>query len=123
LFATSNGLLGVSGRRREPVGDHGGGALVLGCYETRPYAHPEAAFGFPDDYQTIVIVTDPTFVQVTVDGVPVATDSGTWLEHRRRLDMRTGLVSTSGTWCSPAGRSVRIASERMASVEDPSLLW
>src|SRR3546814_6981892 len=52
LFRASSGYFGVRGRRREPVGHDGGGVLVAGLYETRPYAHPEAAFAFPDTYQT-----------------------------------------------------------------------
>src|SRR3546814_11920007 len=104
LFRASSGYFGVRGRRREPVGHDGGGVLVAGLYETRPYAHPEAAFAFPDTYQTLVAVTDPTHVTITVHGAPLAVDTGTWPEHTRALDLRTGRVPPAGRWRSPPGR-------------------
>src|SRR3546814_20223800 len=93
-FRPSSGYFGVRGRRREPVGQDGGGVLVAGLYETRPYAHPEAAFAFPDTYQTLVAVTDPTHVTITVDGAPLAVDTGTWLEHTREDRKSTRLNSS-----------------------------
>ena len=91
LFTTANGHLGLRGASREPFGD----TLVLlsGCHETRPYAHPERSFGSPDHYQTAVAVTDPTGVSISVDGRRVAPQTGTWREHRRSLDLRTGCVA------------------------------
>jgi alpha,alpha-trehalose phosphorylase len=122
LFTTSNGYLGVRGPRREPFGP-GACVLLAGFHETRPYAHPERSFGVPDDYQTIVPVTDPTSVAVTVDGVSVDVATGTWLEHRRSLDLRTGCVTTTGTWLPPAGSPVEIRTRRFVSLDEPGVLW
>ena len=123
LFTTSNGYLGVRGRRREPVGTEDGAAFLGGCHETRPYAHPERSFGLPVHYQTLVAVTDPLQVRITIDGTALTVETGTWLEHRRWLDLRSGCVLTSGTWRSPAGIDLAISSRRMASFEEPGLLW
>jgi alpha,alpha-trehalose phosphorylase len=121
LFTTSNGYVGVAGGRREPFGT--GAVLVSGLMETRPYAHPERSYGIPERYQTLVTVTDPTGVAVTVDAVPVTTASGTWELHDRTLDLHTGCVMTVGQWCSPRGPTVRVRTRRFASLTERALLW
>jgi alpha,alpha-trehalose phosphorylase len=65
---------------------------------------------------------DPTQVELTVDGVEVSPRTGTWSKHRRTLDLRTGCVATTGTWCGPAG-AVEIRSRRLVSLEVPGLVW
>src|SRR3546814_6779170 len=67
-------------------------------------------------------LTDPTHVTITVDGAPLAVDTGTWLEHTRELDLRTGCVATSGRWRSPDGALVLVRSTRMATLSEPGLL-
>src|SRR3546814_7917643 len=94
-------------------------ALVTGV---QTCALPISAFAFPDTYQTLVAVTDPTHVAITVDGAPLAVDTGTWLEHTRELDLRTGCVATSGRWRSPGGALVLVRSTRMATLSEPGLL-
>jgi trehalose/maltose hydrolase-like predicted phosphorylase len=117
LFTTSNGYVGLRGRADEPFGSAGDAdVLVVGCYETRPYAHPERSFGVPERYQTIVGVTDPWVLSIAVDGTPMRANSGTWLDRSRRLDLRTGCITTSGTWRSPAGATVAVRTRRMASL-------
>lgn len=123
LFTTSNGAFGGRGRQREPIGEEDGGVFVAGCYETRPYAHPERSYGFPEHYQTLVAATDPLAVGLTVDGLAVTPGTGTWHEHRRRLDLRTGCVTTTATWDAPSGGRLRIGTRRMASLAEAGLLW
>src|SRR3546814_15948048 len=67
-------------------------------------------------------LTDPTHVTITVDGAPLAVDTGTWLEHTRALDLRTRCVATSGRWRSPDGALVLVRSTRMATLSEPEPL-
>jgi alpha,alpha-trehalose phosphorylase len=122
LFTTSNGYVGLRGRAREPFGGDGL-VLLSGCYETRPYAHPEQAHGAPEHYQTIVAVTDPDEVAITVDGEGMDPTTGTWLEHERRLDLRTGCITTVGRWRSPAGRDVALRTRRFTSITEVGVTW
>lgn len=121
LFTTANGYLGVRAGHREPVGG-ADAVLVSGCYETRPYVHPEAGFAYPERYQTMLPATDPTATVLRVDSVAVLPDAGTWLEHGRTLDLRAGLVCTYGRWRSPAGALVAVRSRRLVRLEEP-VLW
>jgi trehalose/maltose hydrolase-like predicted phosphorylase len=74
-------------------------------------------------YQTIVGATDPWVLSIVVDGVPMRPDSGVWLARTRSLDLRTGSVTTTGTWQAPGGTRVAVRTRRMAWLASSRLLW
>lgn len=116
LFALSNGHIGLRGNldEGEPYGLPG--TYLNGFYEVRPLPYAEAGFGYPEDGQSIVDVTNGKLIRLLVEDEPFDVRYGELLSHERVLDMRAGTLSRSAEWCSPAGKQIRITSTRLVSL-------
>ena len=86
LFALSNGHIGLRGNldEGEPYGLPG--TYLNSFYETRPLPYAEAGFGYPEDGQTIVNVTNGKIIRLLVDDEPFDVRYGELL--RARTDSR-----------------------------------
>ena len=115
VFALSNGHIGLRGNldEGEPFGLPG--TYLGGYYETRPLPYAEAGYGYPEDGQTIVNVTNGKLIRLLVDDEPFDVRYGKVLSHVRRLDLRAGVLERVVRWRSPAGRDVEIRSTRLVS--------
>ena len=86
----------------EPYGLPG---TYLGSFcETRPLPYAEAGYGYPEDGQTIVDVTNGKIMRLLVDDEPFDVRYGELLEHERVIDMRAGTLHRRTQWRSPAGK-------------------
>ncbi|GAB3600463.1 glycoside hydrolase family 65 protein [Angustibacter peucedani] len=115
IFALSNGHIGLRGNldEGEPYGLPG---TYLGSfYETRPLPYAEAGFGYPEDGQTVVDVTNGKVIRLLVDDEPFDVRYGELLDHERTLDLRAGTLVRTARWRSPAGKQVRLRSTRLVS--------
>lgn len=121
VFALSNGHLGLRGtlEEGEPVGIPG--TYLNGFYESRPMPYPETGYGYPEEGQTMVNVTDGKIIRLLVDDEPMDLRYGKTESHERVLDFRSGTLRRTTVWCSPSGRRVRIRSERLVSFTDRAL--
>ena len=90
LFALSNGHIGLRGNldEGEPYGLPG--TYLNGFYETRPLPYAEAGFGYPEDGQSIVDVTNGKIIRLLVEDEPFDVRYGELLSHERVLDLRAG---------------------------------
>ncbi|OBK31066.1 glycosyl hydrolase [Mycobacterium asiaticum] len=115
IFALSNGNIGVRATldEGEPVGTPG--TYLNGFYEERELPYPEGGYGYPEDGQTVVNVTDGTIIRLFVQDSPMDMRYSRAVEHERVLDFRSGTLRRDTVWTSPTGRSVRIRSERLVS--------
>jgi alpha,alpha-trehalose phosphorylase len=115
LFALSNGHIGLRANldEGEPFGVPG--TYLGGFYETRALPYAEAGFGYPEDGQTVVNVTNGKIIRVLVDDEPLDVRYGQLLSHERVLDLRAGSLRRCAEWVSPTGRGVRITSTRIVS--------
>ncbi|MGE2833319.1 glycoside hydrolase family 65 protein [Mycobacterium sp. SMC-4] len=115
IFALSNGHIGLRGNldEGEPVGIPG--TYLNGLYEHHELPYAEGGYGYPEDGQTIVNVTDGKTIQLFVQDVPMDMRYGRVIEHEHCLDLRAGTLRRSTVWASQTGRSVRIRSERLVS--------
>jgi alpha,alpha-trehalose phosphorylase len=115
VFALSNGHIGLRGNldEGEPFGLPG--TYLGGYYETRPLPYAEAGYGYPEDGQTIVNVTNGKVIRLLVDDEPFDVRYGEVISHTRRLDLRTGTLERIVRWRSPAGREVEVTSTRLVS--------
>src|SRR5918995_484994 len=116
IFALSNGHIGLRGNLDEGEPNELPGTYLNGFYETRPLPYAEAGYGFPEDGQTVVNVTNGKLIRLLVDDEPFDVRYGELLSHRRVLDMRAGTLSREVEWRSPAGQSVRVRSVRLVSL-------
>ncbi|MGH3861332.1 glycoside hydrolase family 65 protein [Actinokineospora sp.] len=114
-FALANGHIGMRGtlEEGEPVGLPG--TYLNGFYESHALPYAEIGYGYPEDGQTIVNVTDGKIIRLLVEDEPLDLRYGRTLAHQRWIDFRTGILSRDTVWESPTGRRVRIRSQRMVS--------
>src|SRR5256884_8153771 len=122
IFALSNGHIGLRGTPDE--GDPHGlpGSYLNSVYEVRPLPYAEAGYGFPENGQTVINVTNGKLIRVLVDDEPLDIRYGTLHSHERVLDLREGTLTRKLDWSSPAGARVRVTSVRMVSLTQRAIV-
>lgn len=115
LFALANGHIGLRANVDEGEPHVIPGSYLNGFYETRPLPHAEAGYGYPEDGQTIVNVTNGKIIRLLVDDEPFDLRYGTVVRHERELDLRAGVLRREVEWVSPAGQAVIVRSTRLVS--------
>jgi alpha,alpha-trehalose phosphorylase len=115
VFALANGHVGLRGNldEGEPYGIPG--TYLGGFYEERPLPYAEAGFGYPEDGQTVVNVTNGKIFRLLVEDEPLDVRYGVVRNHERVLDLRDGVLRRTVEWVSPTGRTVRVSSTRLVS--------
>jgi alpha,alpha-trehalose phosphorylase len=115
VFALSNGHIGLRGNLDEGDPHELPGTYLNGFHEIRPLPYAEGGYGFPEAGQTVVNVTNGKIIRLLVDDEPFDVRYGELRHHERVLDFRSGLLSRTVEWVSPAGRAIRVRSQRMVS--------
>ena len=91
------------------------GTYLNGFYEVRPLPYAEAGYGFPEEGQTVVNVTNGKIIRLLVEDEPLDLRYGQLRHHERVLDLRAGVLRRTVEWVSPTGRLVRVTSTRLVS--------
>jgi alpha,alpha-trehalose phosphorylase len=115
VFALANGHVGWRGNLDEGEPHGLPGSYLNGVYETKPLPYAEAAYGLPETGQEIINVTNGKIVRLFVDDESFDIRYGELQSHERVLDFRTGVLTRTAEWRSPAGKRVRVTSYRMVS--------
>ncbi|MGH3732788.1 MAG: glycoside hydrolase family 65 protein [Acidimicrobiales bacterium] len=115
LFTLSNGHIGWRGNLDEGEPHGLQGSYLNGVYELRPLPYAESGYGYPEQDQVVVNVTDAKVIRLLVDDEPFDIRYGDLHEHERILDFRTGLLERHSDWSTPTGRRVRVSSSRLVS--------
>jgi alpha,alpha-trehalose phosphorylase len=115
VFALSNGHLGLRGNLDEGEPNGIPGTYLGGFYETRPLPYAESGYGYPEDGQSVVNVTNGKLIRLLVEDEPFDLRYGTLESHERVLDLRAGTLRRTVVWTSPTGRRVKVQSTRMVS--------
>jgi alpha,alpha-trehalose phosphorylase len=121
VFALANGHLGLRGNLDEGEPRALSGTYLNGFYESHPISYGERGFGFPEDGQTVVDVTDGKLIRLLVEDEPLDVHRGRLHSHERVLDLRAGTLERRLRWSSEAGRAVRVISRRLVSFRDRSV--
>ncbi|KWX63294.1 glycoside hydrolase family 65 protein [Mycobacterium sp. NAZ190054] len=121
LFALSNGHIGLRGNLDEGEPHGLPGTYLNGFYETRPLPYAEAGFGYPEDGQSIVDVTNGKLIRLLVDDEPFDIRYGELHSHERSLDLRAGTLARAADWTTPSGKRVKVYSTRLVSLAQRSL--
>src|SRR5690606_28640416 len=111
------GYLGLRGNLDEGTPAFEPGTYINGFYETRPIEYGESAYGYPENGQTMLNVTDGKVITLTVDGEEFNIRRGRLDSHERVLDLRSGTMVRTATWTSPGGRRISLRSTRLVSFE------
>jgi len=116
IFALSNGHIGLRGNLDEGEPHGLPGTYLNSVYEVRPLPYAEAGYGFPEDGQTVINVTNGKIIRLLVDDEPLDIRYGTVHSHERVLDLRAGTLTRTMDWSSPSGARVKVTSVRMVSL-------
>jgi alpha,alpha-trehalose phosphorylase len=121
VFALANGHIGMRGSFEEGEPVVVPGTYLNGFFEERPLPYAEAGYGYPEQGQTVVNVTDGKLIRLLVRDSPLDLNYGEIIDHRRTLDLRAGVLRRSTEWKSPGGRTVRVTSTRLVSLTRRSI--
>ncbi|MGF0316224.1 glycoside hydrolase family 65 protein [Nocardia fluminea] len=110
IFTVGNGRLGTRGSLEERHTGALPGTFIAGVYD----AH---------DCPVIDLVNAPDWLagEIFVDGVRLDTESAQVIEHRRSLDLRSGVLHRDTVFGLPGGARARLRTERFASTADRDL--
>jgi alpha,alpha-trehalose phosphorylase len=108
VFALANGHIGLRGNLDEGEPNGLPGTYLGGFYEVRPLPYAEAGFGYPEDGQSVVNVTNGKIIRLLVEDEPFDVRYGIVRAHER-------ILHRTVEWESPTGRRVRIRSTRLVS--------
>jgi len=111
VFTIGNGYLGTRGAFEEGYPDAWPATLVHGVFDDAPQVYTELA-NVPNWLPFLLFVNGERF----------GMDRGTLLSYKRDLNLKTGLLSRTVRWRSPAGHTLDLAIERFASLADRHLL-
>ena len=95
VFALGNGFIGLRGNLEE--GGAAGAVTIQGSYlngvfDSEPIRYGETAYGYAKNHETICSVMDAKGLLLCADGERLDAGSCELSEHRRILDMRSGLL-------------------------------
>jgi trehalose/maltose hydrolase-like predicted phosphorylase len=116
VFALSNGHIGLRGNLDEGEPHGLPGTYLNSFFEMRPLPYAEAGYGYPEEGQTLVDVTNGKILRLVVDDEPFDVRYGEVRHHERVLDFRAGTLTRSVQWRSPTGRQVAVTSTRLVSL-------
>jgi alpha,alpha-trehalose phosphorylase len=116
VFALSNGHIGLRGNLDEGEPHGLPGTYLNAFYETRPLPYAEAGYGYPEDGQSLIDVTNGKIIRLHVDDETFDVRYGELLEHERVLDLHAGTLTRVASWRSPAGKQVKVRSTRLVSL-------
>jgi alpha,alpha-trehalose phosphorylase len=116
VFALANGHIGLRGNldEGEPYGLPG--TYLNSFFEYRPLPYAEGGYGYPESGQAVLNVTNGKVLRLMVDDEPLDIRYGDLRNHERVLDFRAGTLTREFDWVSPAGKAVRVRSERLVSL-------
>ena len=116
VFALANGHIGLRGNLDEGDPHALPGSYLNSFYELRPLPYAEGGYGYPESGQTIINVTNGKLIRLLVDDEPLDVRYGELRSHERVLDLRAGTLTRRLEWISPAGKAVRVHSQRLVSL-------
>lgn len=115
IFTTSNGYIGIRGSFEENEYNLQRATFINGFHETWPIIYGEEAFGFPKTGQTMMPVTDASYISLLVDDESFSLRHAYLLDFERALDFKNGTLDRSLIWETAAGKQVKVESQRLVS--------
>src|SRR5437867_12896075 len=110
ISALSNGHIGWRANLDEGEPHTIAGSYLNAVFEAVPLPYAETAYGYPEAGQTLVNVTDGKIIRLLVDDEPFDIRCGKLGSHERVLELKTGLLTRTVEWESPAHHTVRVRS-------------
>jgi alpha,alpha-trehalose phosphorylase len=122
VFALSNGHIGLRGNLDEGEPHGFPGTYLNGFFELLPLPYAERGYGYPEEGQTLIDVTNGKLMRLLLDDHSFDVRYGTLARHERVLDLREGVLRRDVEWVTPAGKTIRIRSTRLVSFVHRSIV-
>ena len=122
IFALSNGHIGLRCNLDEGEPNAVLGTYLSGFFESLPLPYAEDGYGYPEEGQSLIDVTNGKLIRLLVDDEPFDVRYGTLHRHERVLDLRGGVLRRTVDWTSPAGQAVSVRSTRLVSFVQRSIM-
>lgn len=124
LFTLADGMLGWRGNYEEGVA--AGYPTIHGCYlngffEQEKIRYGEIAYGYAENSQTMLNVTDGQAISLKCNGKELRFGPEDVISTVRELDMRTGLLSRKTVYAIPGGGQLTLRSQRLVSLRRPGV--
>ena len=117
IFSLANGYIGLRGSFEEGLSETStrsiDGIYLNGFYESVPIPHAERGYGYAQNTQTMLNVTDSKAINLFLDDERFSLKNGTVLKYKRTLDMKEGHQTREMIWRSPRGKEVKITIIRL----------
>ncbi len=115
IFSLTNGHIGLRGNLDEGEPHAIPGSYLNGFYESLPLPYAEGGYGYPEQGESLIDVTNGKLMRLLVDDEPFDLRHGSLRSHERVLDLRAGVLRREVEWVSTAGQAVRVRSVRLVS--------
>ena len=118
IFSLGNGYIGLRGTLEEGLPGHipsTPGCYINGIYETEPIIYGEFMARQPQEYQSMINVTDWKGLKILLDSEEFSMFHGIVQDYSRTLDLKQGILHRELIWTSPKGRKMHITFERFLS--------
>jgi trehalose/maltose hydrolase-like predicted phosphorylase len=126
VFSLANGYIGIRGSFEEGFNGTAtrsiDGIYLNGFYESVPIPHNERGYGFAQNTQTRLNVTDSKSIKLQLEDEWFNLDTGQLLAFERTLDLRQGCQVRELIWRSPKGREVKVSIKRLVPFKHRHLL-
>ena len=124
LFTLADGLLGWRGNYEEGVA--AGYPTIHGCYlngffEQEKIRYGEIAYGYAENSQTMLNVTDGQRIGLACNGRELRIGSEDVIQNERELDLRTGILNRKTVYRIPGGGQLTLCSQRLVSFRRPGV--
>ncbi|MEJ4104456.1 glycoside hydrolase family 65 protein [Corynebacterium bovis] len=121
IFALGNGYLGMRANPPEGRDTDNHGTFINGLHETWSIEHAEDAYGLAREGQSIIQAPDAKAMRLYIDDEPLRLGNAEVEDYSRGIDFREGVLRRSFIWLTPAGKRVRVSTERMVSFQERHL--
>jgi len=103
LFTLGNGYLGLRGDlyQKDKVGQRG--TFINGFYESGPIKYGEKAYGYAENWQTIIPLPEGKEIYIAINGKEILTEKGTFREQKRIQNLRESYNLWTFLWIDEDG--------------------
>lgn len=118
IFSLGNGYMGLRGTLEEGVPQHTPstpGTYLNGIYETEPIIYGEFMAAQPQEYQSMINVTDWHGMKILLGHEEFSMFQGDVSSYKRTLDLKQGVLKRELIWTSPSGQRLQLLFERFIS--------
>ncbi len=126
IFSLGNGYMGLRGTFEEGLPSHvpsTPGIYINGIYETEPIIYGEFMAKQPQEYQTMINVTDWKGLKIFLEHEEFSMLQGEVEEYSRVLDLKEGVLRRELIWRSPKGKRTKLSFERFISQVEKHLAF